>query len=246
MISKKLERKILTPRHVGYFSEEEIAARQMKRAEGRLERSGQALLLTFLVDPEDGMIIDARFRAYGPAVLIGFAETAADLTIGKYWDQVARMSASVIDSALHDRPGDESLLDNDTSLSLNLVIDALILAMEQCQDIPLPPDYVSPLPHDIEITEGGWPGFTTMTVPQKMAIIEEVVKKEIRPYIEMDGGGIEVINLLGNEVVIAYEGSCTTCHSSTGATLSYIQQLLKAKVSPDLIVTPKLDYYIPE
>lgn len=245
MTSRKLERKILLPRHVGYFSEEEAVARQMKRALGRLDRDGNTLMISFLVDPEDGMIIDARFKVYGPAHLIGFAETAADLTIGKYWDQVARMSAGVIDSALHDKPG-ETVIDEVNAPFLNMVIDVLTLAMEQCQEIPLPADYVSPLPHDIDITEGGWPGFTEMTVPQKIAIIEEVIEKEIRPYIEMDGGGVEVINLLDNEVIIVYEGSCTTCYSSTGATLSYIQQMLRAKVFPDLVVTPKLDYFMME
>lgn len=72
-------------------------------------------------------------------------------------------------------------------------------------------------------------------------VIEEVMKEEIRPYIELDGGGVEVINLLNNrEVIIAYEGSCTSCFSSTGATLSYIQQTLRAKVHPELIVIPNI------
>lgn len=240
MMSKKLEKKILTPRHVGIFTTAEATARQMHLATGLIDR---VLKMTFLIDPTDGMVVDARFYAYGPAVLIGLAEAAAELTIGKYWDQVARMSADLIESSLHDKPGQPA---TSAASLLNVVVDVLDAAMQQCRDIPLPPDYVSPLPHDIEVTEGGWHGFASMTVPQKLAVIEEVVKEEIRPYIELDGGGIEVINLLGNEVIIAYEGSCTTCYSSTGATLSYIQQLLQAKVFPDLIVTPKMDPFITE
>ncbi len=42
------------------------------------------------------------------------------------------------------------------------------------------------------------------------------------------------------EVLISYEGSCTTCHSSTGSTLSAIQQILKSRVHPTLFVTPQL------
>lgn len=245
MTSKKLTRKILHPRHVGFFSLEEAEARQMKRAEGFLRRDKLLLKMTFLVDPEDGMLVDARFQALGPAALIGLAEAAAELSVGKYWDQASRMSADLVENSLHDKPG-QSVLEETDRPCLNLVIDAVEEAMQQCQDIPLPPGYISPLPHDIEITEGGWPGFDTMSIEQKLAVIEEVVKEDIRPYIELDGGGIEVINLLGNEVIIAYEGSCTTCYSSTGATLSYIQQLLQAKVSKDLVVTPKLDYFMTE
>lgn len=245
MKSRKLTKKILGPRHVGFFSAKEAEARQMRRAEGLVKHAGQILCMTFLVDPEGGMLVDARFRALGTAALIGLAEAAADISVGKYWDQASRMSADVLESSLHDKPG-QAALDPADLPAVNMVIDALDAAMQQCQDIPLPPGYVSPLPHDIEITEGGWPGFDTMTTEQKLSVLEAVVKEDIRPYIEMDGGGIEIINLLGNEVIIAYEGSCTTCYSSTGATLSYIQQLLQAKVSKEIIVTPKLDYFMTE
>ncbi len=245
MKSIKLTRKILQPRHVGYFAEKEAEARQMRRAEGFIERENTSLRLTFLVDPDDGMLVDARFRALGPAALIGLAEAACEVSVGKYFDQAARMSAEVLESSLHDKPGSAVLAPEDYP-SVNMVLDALEIAMQQCQDIPLPPGYVSPLPHDIEVLEGGWPGFETMTIPQKLTVIEKVIKEEIRPYIEMDGGGVEVINLLGNEVVIVYEGSCTTCYSSTGATLSYIQQMLRAKVFKDLVVTPQLEPFMTE
>lgn len=230
---KKLDKRILNPRHVGFFSPEEAIARQMHRAEGR----GEGLLLTFLVDPEDGLVVDARFRVFGPAVLIGLAETACELSIQKSWDQVARIGADLIESHLSPSkvPG----------FLVNRLLDVLEEAMAGCQEIPLPPDYVSPLPHDIEMT-AGYPGFEELTKEQKRTVIEEVIKNDIRPYIELDGGGIEIVDILGDEVIIAYEGSCTTCHSSTGATLSYIQQWLQAKVFRGLLVIPQLDNLMPE
>lgn len=65
----------------------------------------------------------------------------------------------------------------------------------------------------------------------------------MRPYIALDAGGIEVINLIEDkQVIIAYQGSCTSCYSSIGTTLSYIQQTLRAKVHPDLVVIPDMDF----
>ncbi|MCX6994822.1 MAG: NifU family protein [Chlamydiae bacterium] len=241
----KLTRKILQPRHVGFFSEKEAEARQMRQAEGAIFRDASSLRLTFLVDPDDGMLVDAKFRALGPASLIGLAEATCEISVGKYFDQAARISAEVLEISLHDKPG-STVLEPADYPSVNMVLDALEIAMHQCQDIPLPPGYVSPLPHDIEVLEGGWPGFEAMTIPQKLTVIEKVIKEEILPYIEMDGGGVEVINILGDEVIIVYEGSCTTCYSSTGATLSYIQQILRAKVFKELVVTPMLGPFITE
>ena len=68
-----------------------------------------------------------------------------------------------------------------------------------------------------------------------------ILDKDVRPYTELDAGGVELLNLIEDkEVIIAYQGTCTSCHSATGATLSYIQQVLKAKVHPDIFVTPNL------
>jgi NifU-like protein len=126
---------------------------------------------------------------------------------------------------------------------LNLVLEALDQAAASCEGIPLAAQYVAPpiTSRDIDIVDGGYPGFDTLSLKEKLAVIEAVIAKEVRPYIELDAGGVEVVNLLNDrELIIAYQGSCTSCFSATGATLSYIQQVLRAKVHPDLTVTPDL------
>ena len=67
------------------------------------------------------------------------------------------------------------------------------------------------------------PGWDTLQ-PQKLAILEEVVDKEIPTYIELDAGGVKIRELKENgEVHIGLIGLRTTCHSSTGSTLTAIQ-----------------------
>ena len=80
-----------------------------------------------------------------------------------------------------------------------------------------------------------------LSLKKKIAVIEEVMDRDIRPYIALDGGGVTVLNLIGDkELSIAYQGSCTSCYSSIGTTLSYIQQVLRAKVHPDIVVVPEM------
>lgn len=245
--SKKLNAKIEHPRCFGFFTKHESAERGMHLAigqEGSVEE-GNLVRLYWLIDPDDGIIVDARFQIYGQSALIGAAEIACEIVIGKNYDQARRMSAELIDKQVRDRP-DAIAFPKETSPHLNLVLGAIDKAAEQCIDIPLAPHYVAPpAPSDIgEILEGGYPGWENLTKEQKLGLIEEIIARDIRPYIELDAGGIQVLDLVNEkEVLIVYQGSCTSCFSATGTTLSYIQQVLKGKVHPDLIVIPDLSNF---
>lgn len=243
--SKKLAAKIDNPRNAGIFSSEEAEARTMRLAvgaEGKIE-DGNALKIYWLVDKEDGIIVDAKFQVYGQTALIGAAEAACELIIGKNYDQAKRISTELIDNHLRDR-SDEPSFPKETYPHLNLVLGAIENAAEQCMDIPFADTYVAPpVPSNIgEVVEGGYPGWQELTLKKKIAVIEEILNRDVRPYIALDAGGVEVLNLLNDkEVVIAYQGSCTTCYSSIGTTLSYIQQVLRGKVHPSLVVVPDID-----
>ncbi len=245
LYSKKLIAKIENPRNVGYFSAEDAKARGMRLIEAVSgdKALGNYLKLYWLVDEDDGIIVDAKFQVFGQTALIGASDAACEVVIGKNYDQARRIGVDIIDKLFRDRQ-DESAFPKETFPHLNLVIEALEHGASQCTDIPFAANYVAPpVPSDEGIgpaTE--YPGWKELSLKQKLLVIEEVLSKEIRPYIALDGGGVEVLNLLNDqEVVIAYQGSCTSCFSSTGATLSYIQQVLQHRIYPDLIVVPNFD-----
>jgi NifU-like protein len=241
--SKKLSLRIENSYCLGTFSEEDAAIRQLYLARRSLGdvREGNALTFYWLVDLEDGVIIDAKFQAFGNSALIGACEVACELVIGKNYDQARRISAELIDKHVQDKNGMPGFPE-ETYPYLNFVVDALEITAETCIGIPLAENYVAPpgIGREIEVVEGGFPGWEELSLKQKIAVIDEVLDAEVRPYIELDAGGVQVINLIDKEVFIAYQGSCTSCHSATGATLSFIQQILRAKVHPDLNVTPDL------
>jgi len=240
--SKKLEARIERPHNVGIFDKKESEARGMRLVvaqDGEVE-DGNCVALFWLVDKEDGTIVDACFQVLGQSALIGAAEIACDLLVGKNYDQAKRIGADLIDKYARDR-SDEPAFPQETAPHLNLVLEAIEKAASQCSDIPLATSYAAPPApmHLGEVLEGGYPGWAELTKKQKIAVIEDVMNNDIRPYIALDGGGVELLDLIDDaQVMIAYQGSCTSCYSSVGATLSYIQQVIRAKVHPDLSVIP--------
>jgi NifU-like protein len=242
--SKKLALRIENPYCVGTFSDVDAKEREVHVARGAQGSLSAGSLVEFywLVDKQDGVIIDSRFQAFGQSALIGAAEVVCELVIGRNYDQAKRITAELIDRHVRDKT-DIAAFPEEAYSFINMVLEALDKASDSCAGIPLSQTYVAPpiTNRDIDIVEGGYPGWEQLTLKQKLAVIEEVIAKEIRPYIELDAGGVEVINLLNDkEVIIAYQGSCTSCFSATGATLSFIQQVLRAKVHPDLDVTPNM------
>lgn len=242
--SKKLMAKIDNPRAAGFFTKEEAEARTMRLAEGRdgSVKDGNAIALYWLVDKDDGIIVDAKFQVYGQSALIGAAEAACELLVGKNYGQARRISADLIDKHLRDK-SDIPAFPKETYPHLNLILEAIDAAAEQCTDIPFADTYVAaPVPTDLgDVVPGGYPGWMELTLKKKIAVIEQVLDQDVRPYIALDAGGVSVLNLLNDkELIIAYSGSCTSCYSSIGTTLSYIQQVLKAKVHPDIVVVPDL------
>lgn len=243
--SKKLIAKIDKLRCAGFFTQEESDARDMRlvtATAGRIE-DGNMIRFYWLVDKDDGVIVDAKFQAFGQSALLGAAEIACELLVGKNYDQAQRISTTLIDQQVQDR-ADTSAFPKETTPHLNLVLEAIDAAAEQCTDLPLASTYVAPpMPLEMgEVLEGGYPGWEELSLEKKILVIEEVLNHDVRPYIALDAGGVEVLNLInGKELIIAYQGSCTSCYSSIGTTLSYIQQVLRAKVHPTLVVVPHLE-----
>lgn len=247
--SKKLQERILKPRNGGMFTKEESEERGVRLAEAE-EGSvveGNAVKLFWLVDKEEGTILDAKFQVFGQTALIGAADAACEACIRKNYDQASRLTAELIDRELRDKQ-DQPAFPNETYPHLNLVLAAIAEAAKQCSDIPLPTNYIAPpVPLQEGVISGeGYPGWEELPLKKKIAVIESVLDNDVRPYIALDAGGIEVINLLNDrEVIISYQGTCTSCYSSVGTTLSYIQQTLRSKVHRDLVVTPDIEFQSP-
>lgn len=75
-----------------------------------------------------------------------------------------------------------------------------------------------------------------LTNIQKIKLIEETLQREIKPALEKDGGGIELVDVDGNTVSVKLHGACATCSASQVTLKHYVEEKLKELVAPELIV----------
>lgn len=71
---------------------------------------------------------------------------------------------------------------------------------------------------------------------QKIKLIEETIDREIRPSLKKDGGDLEIIDIIGNRVLLALRGSCATCPMSEQTMKGFVETKLRELVDADLTV----------
>ena len=74
------------------------------------------------------------------------------------------------------------------------------------------------------------------TKNQKIKLIEETIEREIRPSLKNDGGDIELIDVVGNRVLVATRGTCAVCKASEQTLKNFVQTKLQELVWPELVV----------
>ena len=74
-----------------------------------------------------------------------------------------------------------------------------------------------------------------LTNLRKMQLIQETLENEIRPQLWADGGDLELIDIDGPNVQVAFRKACAGCASS-GYTAKFVEQKLRELVSSDINV----------
>jgi NifU-like protein len=74
-----------------------------------------------------------------------------------------------------------------------------------------------------------------LTNLRKMQLIQDVLEKEVRPLLWADGGDLELIDIAGNNVQIAFRKACAGCVSS-GHTAKFVEQKLREFVTDEISV----------
>jgi len=60
--------------------------------------------------------------------------------------------------------------------------------------------------------------------------VKEVIEKEIKPLLAMEGGGIELIGVDGGIVKVRLQGACASCCASQFTLIYTVEARLKNKV----------------
>ena len=75
-----------------------------------------------------------------------------------------------------------------------------------------------------------------LTNLQKIKKIQEVIDRDISPMLKRDGGDIELVDVDGDKVTIAFRGLCSGCASASVTRDDVVQAKLREFVSPDIVV----------
>lgn len=75
-----------------------------------------------------------------------------------------------------------------------------------------------------------------MTQFQKMKKIEEVIETEVRPMLRRDGGDLEILDIQGDKVVVAFRGHCAGCIAANFTKNGLVQKKLRDAISKEITV----------
>ena len=77
---------------------------------------------------------------------------------------------------------------------------------------------------------------TGLTNLQRMKMVTKIIDEEIRPSLQMDGGNIELVDIMGKTVLVSLRGACSSCRSAQLTLKQFVEERLREAVEPDLTV----------
>lgn len=75
-----------------------------------------------------------------------------------------------------------------------------------------------------------------LTTIQKIHLIQQTINEQVRPALRAHGGNIELIDVEGDKVLIAFRGMCAQCKISEFTMRDVVEARLREFVSEDLVV----------
>ncbi|HPC94484.1 MAG TPA: Fe-S cluster assembly protein NifU [Sedimentisphaerales bacterium] len=80
-----------------------------------------------------------------------------------------------------------------------------------------------------------------LTNIQKMQLIQQTINEQIRPALRAHGGNIELIDIEGDKVTVAFRGMCAQCHLAEFTMKDVVENKLREFVSDDIYVEEDKD-----
>ena len=75
-----------------------------------------------------------------------------------------------------------------------------------------------------------------LTNIQKIKLIQQTINEQIRPALRADGGDIELIDVEGDKVIVAFRGMCAQCNLAEFTMRDVVEARLREFVSEELFV----------
>jgi NifU-like protein len=75
-----------------------------------------------------------------------------------------------------------------------------------------------------------------LTTIQKIGLIQQTINEQVRPALRAHGGNIELIDVEGNKVIVAFRGMCAQCKLADFTMKDVVEAKLREFVAEDLYV----------
>jgi len=80
-----------------------------------------------------------------------------------------------------------------------------------------------------------------LTNIQKMHLVQQTINEQVRPALRAHGGNIELIDIEGNKVIVAFRGMCAQCRLAEHTMKEVVEAKLREFVSEELFVEEDAD-----
>jgi NifU-like protein len=80
-----------------------------------------------------------------------------------------------------------------------------------------------------------------LTNIQKMQLVQQTINEQVRPALRAHGGNIELIDIDGNKVIVAFRGMCAQCQLAELTMKDVVEAKLREFVSEELFVEEDAD-----
>ncbi len=80
--------------------------------------------------------------------------------------------------------------------------------------------------------------FNKLEIDKQIELIQKALEADVTPLLMSHGGGLEILDIEGWEVVIRYYGTCHGCPLASSGTLDFIEYALQSQIDEQIRVVP--------
>lgn len=241
--SQKFDTAASAPKSRGAYFQEDAT----KKGLALVEAKYKDMKLYWMVDVVEDRVYSGKFFAYGGKVSVAICETLCAMVKGLTIPEAVSLLGTDIERELRDDPDIPSVPESKMASFSN--VDNILKIIEK--DYPaakavaqastaIKESGAQPTKSAKELTmvDQAWLG---LSEADQIAQIEIALDAKIRPALLADGGNVKVMEVVeGEKVIVQYQGACGSCGSSTGATLSFMENALRQDVYNGIFVVPQM------
>lgn len=80
--------------------------------------------------------------------------------------------------------------------------------------------------------------FSEYDINEQIKLLQKALEADVMPMLMSHGGGLEIMDIDGNDVMVRYYGACQGCPLAGTGTLDFIEHTLQSQIDERIKVVP--------